>query len=127
MFVFLFRVVATVVIVAVVVVLVDFVAVVVSATAITLRNYGKRTCLLQSVCLFNICYLHFIVCLNTGVNISSSIEDLKQISDNVVDVVQRGALAQQANVTVVSLSISDPIPPPVDLTGGVRATNETGK
>ena len=41
--------------------------------------------------------------------------------------VQTGEFSQQANLDVVSLSISDPIPEPVDPTGGVRATNETGK
>lgn len=41
--------------------------------------------------------------------------------------VQTGELSQKADLDVVSLSISDPIPEPVDPTGGVRATNETGK
>lgn len=41
--------------------------------------------------------------------------------------VQTGELSQKADLDVVSLSISDPISEPVDPTGGVRATNETGK
>ena len=55
----------------------------------------------------------------------SSFEELKQTTSNVVDVVQSGALAEKIG-PVLSLDVSDPIPPPVDPTGGVRATNETG-
>lgn len=65
--------------------------------------------------------------MTTGVNRTTSIEELKQVGDNLVEKVQTGELAQQAQLEVVSLSLSDPIPEPVDPTGGVRATNETGK
>ena len=53
-------------------------------------------------------------------------EELKQHGDTLVEKVQTGEFADQNQVQVVSLSVSDPIPPPVDPTGGVRATNETG-
>ena len=63
----------------------------------------------------------------TGVNNTLSFEELKEVGDKLVEKVQTGELAQEAQVEVVSLSVSDPIPEPVDPTGGVRATNETGK
>lgn len=52
---------------------------------------------------------------------------MKKVNDDLVEIVQTGELSQKADLDVVSLSISDPIPEPVDPTGGVRATNETGK
>jgi len=61
------------------------------------------------------------------VNNTLSFEELKEVGDKLVEKVQTGELAQEAQVEVVSLSVSDPIPEPVDPTGGVRATNETGK
>ena len=64
---------------------------------------------------------------NTGANSTTSIEELNQVGDSLVEKVQTGELAQQAQLEVVSLSVTDPIPEPVDPTGGVRATNETGK
>ena len=62
-----------------------------------------------------------------GVNESTPIDKLFEIVDAFVEEVQTGAVAQSAGVEIVSLQVSDPIPPPVDPTGGVRATNETGK
>lgn len=71
---------------------------------------------------------HFVHCIfPTGVNKTTSFDELKEIGDSLVEKVQTGELAQQAQVEVVSLQVSDPIPAPVDPTGGVRATNETGK
>ena len=69
------------------------------------------------------CYLLLIA----GVNETTSLEELNQIADTIVEKVQTGEVAQTAEVEIVSLQMSDPIPPPVDPTGGVRATNETGK
>lgn len=65
--------------------------------------------------------------LKLGTNSTSSVEELKQVGDSLVEKVQTGELSQQAQLEVVSLSITDPLPEPVDPTGGVRATNETGK
>lgn len=67
------------------------------------------------------------VCSYPGVNSTISVEELKEVSGTLVEILQTGEFSQQANLDVVSLSISDPIPEPVDPTGGVRATNETGK
>ncbi len=39
---------------------------------------------------------------------------------------QGGDLSESLNVEVVGMEVTDPEPPPVDPTGGVRATNETG-
>ena len=65
--------------------------------------------------------------LTAGVNETTSFDELSEIADTFVDKVQTGAVAQTAGVEILSLQMSDPIPPPVDPTGGVRATNETGK
>lgn len=62
-----------------------------------------------------------------GVNETTSFDELSEIADTFVEKVQTGAVAQTAGVEILSLQMSDPIPPPVDPTGGVRATNETGK
>ena len=64
--------------------------------------------------------------LTAGVNETTSFDELTQIADTFVEKVQTGAVAQTVGVEVVSLQMSDPVPPPVDPTGGVRATNETG-
>ena len=57
-----------------------------------------------------------------------SIEDLEDISERVVEVTQTGEISQALNSTanVTSASIEEPVPPPVDETGGVRATPDTG-
>ena len=65
--------------------------------------------------------------LTAGVNDTTSFDELNVIADIFVEKVQTGEVAQTAGVEILSLQMSDPIPPPVDLTGGVRATNETGK
>lgn len=62
-----------------------------------------------------------------GVNETTSFDELSEIADTFVEKVQTGAVAQTAGIEILSLQMSDPIPPPVDPTGGVRATNETGK
>lgn len=64
--------------------------------------------------------------LTAGVNVTTSFDELNQIAYKFVETVQTGAVAQTFGVEIVSLQMSDPIPPPVDPTGGVRATNETG-
>jgi len=64
--------------------------------------------------------------LTAGVNDTTSFNQLNEITETLVEIIQTGEAAQTAGVEIVSLEISDPIPPPVDPTGGVRATNETG-
>ena len=58
---------------------------------------------------------------NTG-DVGMSFEMLNKLSDLVADVVQTG----QLNFSVVAVTVEKPIPPPVDPTGGVRATPDTG-
>ena len=65
--------------------------------------------------------------LTAGVNDTTSFDRLNEIAYAFVQMVQTGEAARTAGVEIVSLEMSDPIPPPVDPTGGVRATNETGK
>jgi len=69
--------------------------------------------------------MHHLI-LTAGVNDTTSFNQLDEITDTLVEIIQTGEAAQTAGVEIVSLEISDPIPPPVDPTGGVRATNETG-
>ena len=47
---------------------------------------------------------------------------LSSMTEDIVNVVQAGLL----NATIASFSLSRPVPPPVDPTGGVRATQVTG-
>ena len=50
------------------------------------------------------------------------------MADQVVEVVQTGALSQNVDgLQVTGLSVLEPVPPPVDPTGGVRASNLTGR
>lgn len=59
---------------------------------------------------------------------NTSFDQLKQYADQIVEVVQTGALSQSVEgLQVTGLTVLDPVPPPVDPTGGVRATNLTGK
>ena len=69
------------------------------------------------------CYL----LLTAGVKKATPIDELYEISDVFVEKVQTGAVAQSVGIQITSLQVSDPILPPVDPTGGVRASNETGK
>lgn len=39
---------------------------------------------------------------------------------------QTGSLAQSLNISVQAFALAEPVPDPVDPTGGVRANNETG-
>ena len=57
----------------------------------------------------------------------SSFEDLGETTDRLVEVVQSGELGEAMGEQVISLGVVEPIPAPVDPTGGVRATNETGE
>ena len=44
-----------------------------------------------------------------------------------MDQVQTGALSESLNLTVEDFAMTEPAPEPVDPTGGIRATNESGK
>ena len=45
----------------------------------------------------------------------------------LIEQTQTGAVAESSGLEIVSLSVTDPEPAVVDPTGGVRATNLTGK
>ena len=44
-----------------------------------------------------------------------------------MDQVQTGALSESLNITVENFAMAEPVDEPVDPTGGIRATNESGK
>ncbi|XP_006825958.1 fibrocystin-L-like [Saccoglossus kowalevskii] len=62
----------------------------------------------------------------TGLNDSLSFEELEEIASYLVNEGQSGGLDDVLGVKVLTLSVTDPVAPAVDSTGGVRATNETG-
>ncbi|XP_077870118.1 fibrocystin-L-like [Saccoglossus kowalevskii] len=62
----------------------------------------------------------------TGLNDSLSFEELEEIASTLVNEGQSGGLDNALGVEVLTLSVTDPVAPAVDSTGGVRATNETG-
>lgn len=53
-------------------------------------------------------------------------EELHEIQAILVTEQQQGNLGANLNITIDSMSMTDPVEPPVDPTGGVKATNETG-
>eukprot|EP00795_Rhopilema_esculentum_P009048 gene9048-16692_t len=55
----------------------------------------------------------------------TSYEQLQDITTKVVQSSQTGALADATGLDVGVITVTEPTPPPVDPTGGVRATNET--
>ncbi|XP_048575327.1 fibrocystin-L-like isoform X2 [Nematostella vectensis] len=59
---------------------------------------------------------------NTTAN-TTSFEELKALTDKTVEAVQSGALAEKTGLVVTGVDVKEPVPPPVDPTGGVRATN----
>lgn len=61
-----------------------------------------------------------------GVANTTSFEQLEQLASNLVDQAQTGGLSRSLNITVQNFVMAEPVPKPVDPTGGVRATNESG-
>ena len=57
----------------------------------------------------------------------TSFNELQDITTKVVQSTQTGQLAAATGLNVDVITVTEPTPPPVDPTGGVRATNETGK
>ena len=55
-----------------------------------------------------------------------SIDRLAELTEMVAAVVQTGEILQGSNGSLVAAEIEEPVPPPVDPTGGVRATPDTG-
>ena len=58
---------------------------------------------------------------------SMSFKDLQAVSSHLVDSSQTGELSAQLNLQLDVIQVEEPEPVPVDPTGGVRATNNTGK
>ena len=48
------------------------------------------------------------------------------MASNLVDQVQTGGLSESLNISVENFAMAEPVPEPVDPTGGIRATNESG-
>ena len=67
---------------------------------------------------------------NNQTAVNSTIEldfvELENITSMVAEAIQTGQLDDTLNITVISADIQPPEPPPVDFTGGMRATNTTG-
>lgn len=55
-----------------------------------------------------------------------SISRLNELTEMVAAAVQTGQILSGSNGTLVAAEIEEPVPPPVDPTGGVRATPSTG-
>ncbi|KAJ8026005.1 Fibrocystin-L [Holothuria leucospilota] len=55
-----------------------------------------------------------------------SFDNLLEIQSTIADEMQTGGLEEAIGVQVTYLAMTDPVDTPVDPTGGVRATNETG-
>jgi len=56
-----------------------------------------------------------------------SFEDLQAVSSQLVESSQTGELSSQLKLQLDVIQVEEPEPVPVDPTGGVRATNDTGK
>lgn len=56
----------------------------------------------------------------------TSIENLQKLSTKLIEASQTGELSNKLNLQLDVIEVKEPEPAPVDLTGGVRATNATG-
>ncbi|CAH1775752.1 unnamed protein product [Owenia fusiformis] len=61
-----------------------------------------------------------------GNQVAMTYDQLKDIAATLTESAQTGKLAENLGQTVYAVTITDPLPPAVDPTGGVRATNGTG-
>ena len=57
---------------------------------------------------------------------TTTFEELQNVTTRVGEVIQTGELGNSLGTTILGAEITEPLPPPVDPTGGVRATNTTG-
>ena len=71
---------------------------------------------------FTSCKFFFIFTANR-----TSFSELESITTKVVQSTQTGSLSSATGLNLDVVTVTEPTPPPVDPTGGVRATNETGK
>ena len=58
--------------------------------------------------------------------VSLGYDDLLRVTSHLADAMQSGSLSEYFGVAITSMAMTEPAPKPVDPTGGVRATNETG-
>ena len=77
-------------------------------------------------CLTLCCYVFFLLAQTPGTVAELSFDDLGEVGSKLADSLQSGNIEEAIKVEVVSMEVKDPQPPPVDPTGGVRATEETG-
>ena len=68
-----------------------------------------------------------MVCPHAVTSNTTSFAELQQLAVQVVEVTQTGQLAEAMSLEIQTVNLVEPVPPPVDPTGGVRATNETSK
>ena len=61
-----------------------------------------------------------------GISNTTSFQELQQLTTAVVEKSQTGELSSSLGLKVDVISVVEPEADPVDPTGGVRATNETG-
>ncbi|XP_041477742.1 fibrocystin-L-like isoform X1 [Lytechinus variegatus] len=59
-------------------------------------------------------------------NGTDAVDELNGIQTTLANEQQQGNLGDSLNITIESMEMTDPVAPPVDPTGGIRATNETG-
>lgn len=52
---------------------------------------------------------------------------MEDLTTKVVQSTQTGSLSSATGIDLDVVTVTEPTPPPVDPTGGVRASNETGK
>ncbi|XP_072177767.1 fibrocystin-L-like [Diadema setosum] len=62
----------------------------------------------------------------TASNTTGATDSLVSLQETLVDKFQEGDLGSDLNISISTLAMVDPVAEPVDPTGGVRATNETG-
>ena len=74
----------------------------------------------------NTTFLIILLRFLPGPSNTTSFEDLEKLASELVNQVQTGGLDDSLNVSLQSFALTEPVPEPVDPTGGVRATNETG-
>ena len=69
----------------------------------------------------------FIFSIIVGSSNTTSFQQIQQLTTTVVEKSQTGELSSSLGIKLDVISVVEPEPEPVDPTGGVRATNETGK
>ena len=71
--------------------------------------------------------LMYLVFLHVLSGNHTAFAELEGITTKVVQSTQTGSLSSATGLNLDVVTVTEPTPPPVDPTGGVRATLETGK